>query len=426
MIFYILFFLYSIFEVRNYIKYYKLKNKINKQIKNKNDLYLSKKNEISLLVHNTLNLLDYLTNLDETKTIKIIEQLFYDKIDISKITYFNLYNALCYYVYNKTNLNFPQSARIFSLINNIENKIGLKFIKKEIKQDYIKASKNYFNYWYHPFILIFIKKILKFTFHLFMLFIGFKYFISDNLIIYNNINNRDENDKKNIILFHCSVAGALSLIVVILKMRKKYNLIIPEIPGFSWNYYYDNDIKGLDYYNNILINYVKKENLNNLNLISHSLGGITLMKFYYKCVLTTNLKIDNIFFCESPVFPIYIFKLHSESYDLIKSIKNYLKNFQFMDILIIPFLQRDVYVQYYVNMDINMFDSCFFYKETDTKINIILVDNDNKIPSDFYIDYLKSKNLLDKINTKIFENNSHGAFLYNKNIQDFVLDELDR
>lgn len=91
----------------------------------------------------------------------------------------------------------------------------------------------------------------------------------------------------------------------------------------------------------------------------------------------------------------------------------------------IPFLHRDIYVQYYINKDINIFDSCYFYKETETEINMILVDKDNKIPTDFYIDYIKNFDLEEKINLKIFENNTHGSFLYKKNIQDYVINKLD-
>lgn len=426
MVYYILlflFFIYGIFEIINFIKYNKFKKEVESQLYTKKNLYLSDKNEKRHIGFNILNLIEYLNNTNKNNITKIIEQLFYDKIKITEIRFVNLYEALCYYIYNQLNLSFQKSQTIFSLINNIEQKIGFTFKRDFIKQEYIKVTRNKFQFWYQPFILIIIKYFLKLLFHLFMKILKFESYKENNLIIYTNNNL----NKKNVVLFHCSVAGALSLILLIKRMKNDYNLIIPEIPGLSWNYYYDlQKINNLDYYNDIVINFIKRKNLNNLNLICHSLGGITCLKFYNQIIFKNPfIKINNIFFCEAPAFPIYIFKLHSESYDIFKSIKYYIKNCYLFDLLIIPFLQRDIYVQYYVNMDINTFDSCFFYKESDTKIHLILVDKDSKIPTDFYLDYLQNKNLLDKIETKLFFNSRHGSFLYKKNIQDYLIEKLN-
>ena len=245
----------------------------------------------------------------------------------------------------------------------------------------------------------------------------FNYETKDNYIIYYP--KEIDNNKKTLVIFHCSVAGGLSLLKVIYKFKDKYNLIIPEIPGLSWNYYYDN-IKNFEYYNDILIEFLDKNFKNKkINLLSHSLGGITCLKFYH--AFNKN-NIDKIFLVESPILPLYIYCLHCQSYDLNSVFANRL----IFDIIIIPFLHKDIYVQYYINKNVNNINSVLYFDDGNNSENhIILVDKDNKIPTEFYKYYIEKNNLMEKTNLKIFNNCSHGDFLLNNEMQTYIFSKLD-
>ncbi len=399
-----------------YNKYINLKN----NALNKQKVILNDKN----LCINQIRLINNFTNYNYN-IIKCIEQLFYNKINYKNITKNNLLTALSYKIYHRTNLNFQQNKKIHDLIKEIELKINHKFIDNmNYNQDFIKVAHNNFMCWYQPLFLILFKNILKWVFHLWMVK-NFNYEVMENNYVIYHSKKIDPN-KKTLILFHCSIAGGLSLIKFISKIINNYNLIIPEIPGYSWNYYYNdmNNIYDMEFYNEQLINFIDNK-FNNIrfNLISHSLGGITCIKFYYqyKFKLQKNNLISKIIFIESPILPFNTYKLHCESYDL----KTLLNNYSVFDILSIPFLQRDLYVQYYINKNVNNLNCSYYFDDDNIESHVVLVEKDNKIPTEYYKYFLEKKNLDKVANLKIFNNYTHGSFLINNEIQNYIIKILN-
>ncbi len=402
-----------------YLEYRNYKNYKNITKYNNNDFLIFDTNQDKILCRNQKILLDNYIKSNYNLE-KSIEQLFYDKISYKEITYNNLYSALSYKIYHREILNLEENNNIIQLINLIENNLSHKFINDYKYQEFLKVTKSNFNYWYQPYFLKLLKISIKFPFHLWMLY-HFNTYKNGNYLIYYP--DFDKN-KKNLVLFHCSVGGAFSLIKFIIKYKDKYNLIIPEIPGVSWNYYYECDrIYNLEYYNDILIKFLEDKIPNQqINLLSHSLGGLSCTKFYYQFTNyeTKNMDlIKKIFFVESPFLPFYIFLLHCESYDLTKLFNNY----SYSDVLCVPFLHKDLYVQYYINRNINNLNCCYFFN-SDIETHVILVEKDNKIPTEYYKYFIETNDLHHKANLKIFKNKIHGAFLISDEMQTYIDNSL--
>ncbi len=404
---------YGYFEYNNYKNYRNITNSIH------NDFIICNTNQNNTLKKNQKKLLD--TYIESNYNLeKSIEQLFYNKINYKNITYYNLYSALAYKIYHQENLNINEKNSIDALICSIETKLNCQFSRHIEYQEFIKVTKHNYKYWYHPFIFNLFKNTVKMPFHLWMT-LYFNTYNKDNYVIYYP--NQFDKNKKNLILFHCSVAGAMSLVQVIRKYKNKYNLIIPEIPGLSWNYYYKTKIQDMEYYNDILINFIEEKIPNQkINLISHSLGGLTCTKFYYQFTHyeTKNFDlISKIFYVESPMLPFYIFLLHCESNDL----NNIFNNFSYSDFVSVPFLHKDIYVQHYIHKNINNLNSCYFF-DNNIETHVILVEKDNKIPTEYYKYFLEKNNLATKANLKIFENRIHGAFLVSQEMQNYIDNSL--
>lgn len=394
---------YAYFEYDNYKKHNELiKSIYDSEINSNITEYKHRSFQIQNFINCNIILND---NLEIT-----IKQWFYNKKEIYEISYDDLYNFFKILFYNCENLSYKHTELIYNCIDKIENKLNLKFQKGIKYNDYIKVGTNDFKIWYVPFVGNLIKSNLKHIFGLWMKFNNFNLINLDNNY---KVWYRNNNSKNNLCAFHCSILGASSLMLFINKIKNlDYNIYIPEIPGICYDSFV-NKIRKIEYYNDLLYEYFVSNNITNIDMIGHSFGGMCLTKFFYKY----NYIINKTIFIEAPVFSINVFKLHNESIEL-----NRVRHFW-----IIPLMHRDPYVMFYFYKNVDILNTNIYLEYLDKinkKINIILVDLDDKIPSIDYLNYVNKYNS-DKVNLKIFNNNSHGAFLYKDSMQKYVISLLN-
>ena len=165
-------------------------------------------------------------------------------------------------------------------------------------------------------------------------------------------NGYDPKRGKPIVFFHASVGGVTLQICTLQRYSKKYNLIMPDIPGMNFTDSGDIPFTMEKVCNTVvdLINnkYTENYTINKINLMGHSLGN----NFCCNMINKYPRMIDNFFCIEGQIFFHRSLKVYNEfEYSIF--------DIPITDILSFPLLHRDMYVQYFIQRLLKANESLF-------------------------------------------------------------------
>lgn len=308
------------------------------------------------------------------------------------------------YVSNKLSI-------INKLIVTIEDKLGYKFkLSNEDRFLYRKWGSNFIKFSFRPLALQIPLKIIVWIIHLvFTLYLGFKWTQTSNIGFLTNISDPS---RKTILFIHGIGFGYVPYIQVLMELNKKYNLIIVVLPNISaYNYYGDINYSyfpPIEDLSNSLYDFLEKNKLNDLILLSHSFGT------YVTQIIRKDQKskiFNKIILVDPIIFWIGCFKmsLHVDN----PFIKKYPIIERLLDNLISFMIYQCLYLKYVLfrvmfGPDFWIYDA----KElSNTNITIILEKNDYIIPAELL--YNKIKNYV-KCYYFELDGMTHGTILMEK------------
>jgi hypothetical protein len=287
--------IWSIFEFTNWINYifiyFKLlkttKKSINeKQINNYIDeIKNCNKNEIENIIISSIS---YEKNILIKKNYENLENL---TISLTEINYIIKKYMLC----NKLEYRIDEIREI------IENKLNIKFIDSNNNNNYIinEWGQIFIYFTFIPlFLSLFLNSVSSLIHYYMIYFLKFKYEIFDNNSLGILHNSYDPN-KKTILFIHGFGFGYIPYINSLIQLQKNYNLIIIILPNIS-SYLYSSDILFDDHkIINLIYNFIKKYNYNELTILSHSFGTLIshmLMNDKRSKIIKKNVSIDPVYF----------------------------------------------------------------------------------------------------------------------------------
>lgn len=395
---------YMICEGINMFKYYVTKSYVDKY-------YHQPKVNKTLRLTVANKLIDNILMYDKDPK-RFVENLFYNKIPFEQIPKNYLIKVLGGLIFAKNQLSIMETIIIYRFIEMMETKTNTKFKNNyNINLPHIKFGDNQIITWYQPFGVIMMKLFVRKLFNAYLHKLGFKRHNLDNgFVVWIRV---DDNIKYNpLILFHCSIGGCIPYSGMIHKIMEGRILILPEIPGVSWENYV-HEPPTLNYMADMLHDKINDLKLIKYDVMCHSFGWALCTKYFYKY----HSEINKIVCVEASVILNHALNVYSEFYDVTCGLNSPDK----LGKLCIPFLHRDVYLQFYFQKDLSIYDSILIDREEEIgkDIHLILVDKDDKIPTAYYDYYIKKKNLPYKV--KIFNNRYHASFVYDMEIQNYML-----
>ena len=390
MLYYIIcIFIYIIIELINIIKYYIIYEKINNKyiIFDKIKSNFKKEFLIDLCTYgyDYLNLKDLFFNKIKIKDI--------NKKDITKCYYEMTTN---YYTNNKYYKKLSQCVDI------IEKKYNLNFsTTSKLSKNRLKWRKMNIRCIYSPLLL----DIIKFFFRQYgnnnLYNLKFKkYDLKKNYTIWTN--GYDKKKGTPIVFFHCSIGGLIFYEKLLNEWHDKFNLIMPEIPGMSWQKYSSN-IPSINEMTNMLFNFIdiNYPTISKFNFVGHSFGSnITAY-----VINTRPDRVKNALIVEGGVF-IPNLLLNVTDYNTLS-----IYDVKLNELVFYPFYYGCLYVQYYFQKELSMNNMLFAENSFKSSFNIhfIYSQNDVKLDPKPQIKYIKKKKI--KCKYTLFTNCVHGSLI---------------
>jgi pimeloyl-ACP methyl ester carboxylesterase len=402
---------YGIYTLSELYSYYK--HKI--MVKNLNDftVAIAKTTDKQLRETTIDNIIEH-----DKDSKKFCEHLFYNKISFDNIPRNLLVHSFSTMLFMKNNFTKDEQNEIEKYINKFETRHNVILKNKyDDSIPYIVFGKTKIFTWYKPlFIKLFLYCIKK-IFNKWLSKLGFiKQQFPNGYVVWIRICSEVNKLYDPLILFHCSIGGSISYSHLIPKLMVGRTLILSELPGISWeNYVYQPPI--LAEVADNLHSVIMQHGISQYNLLCHSFGGLLCIKYFYRY----HNEVKKIICIESAVIVNHAFNIYSEFYDM--SVNS--KSRDLIQLMCTSITHRDPYIQFYLHRDLSVSDTILLGREEEKnkEIHIILADNDDKIPTHYYSHYIKSKKL--PYIVKIFEQRMHGAFLVDKEIQDYVFNVLN-
>lgn len=303
-----------------------------------------------------------------------------------------------------------EGIKIFT--NNSHHKKRLRYQKHELVS------------WFNILPIYLLTQIVRIIVSIYMHIIRYKsYKINHNglKIWYTQF---DPNKGTPLVFFHPSVGGVSLQFTILNHLRKNYNIIMPEIPGIAFIDNYDKPPSLSEIINNvhdfILTKYFETHNIDEsklkINIMGHSLG-CTICGAYINMYPKN---INNFFCIEGQIF-------FPRAFRLIEDFESKIEDIPTEDLITVPLLHRDLYVQYFIFKRVTLdYTMIFDLEEEDMKhikIHMYHIKNDRRILIRPQLEYALKKNI--QITYHLFDGNySHGSFVLNKTIRNYIINNI--
>jgi len=386
---YIIFIIYIFLELLYIIRYLILFIKLNnKKIKYDKISKNMKKAFLNDLYTNNYNYLN-------------IENIFFNKLQIQNINKKDIIKT-----YYEISTNYYKNLKYLKVLSKIFDKIEKKhkliFSKTSLmSKNRLKWKKMTLNSLYSPFLFDTLKLFLRIYRNNYLYNSGFtKHNLNKNYIIWTN--KYDIKKGIPIIFFHCSVGGLVFYEKLLNQWGDKFNLILPEIPGISWQ----NDtseLPSMKEMTNMLFNFLTNNygNIDKFIIVGHSLGS-NICSY----VINSNPNIIcKVLLIEPGVFiP-----------DLLINFSDF-NNLSILDINIseliyFPIYYGSIFVQYYFQREFSLNNMLFsdILKKLKLDIHFIYSGDDKKLIPKYQINYIIENNI--KCKYTIFKKYTHGSLI---------------
>jgi pimeloyl-ACP methyl ester carboxylesterase len=420
---------YIVIELVRYVRYLKIYNILNRLNRYGNDSRTqsvkkskSEKFNIDDKTDNYRKFLDDLENYPELMEDNI-KDLYCSQIELECINY----DDVCESFFDIVERDSSYINKIKKLVKKYKLYVKQHFKRnilptdKTTKSKKIKLRRSDINSWFQLLPMYSFIKTYDFLINIYMRIIGYSMVSYNGLNIWHN--GYDPKRGKPIVFFHASVGGVTLQISTLHKYSKKYNLIMPDIPGMNFT---DSGNIPLTMKKvcDTVIDFMKKQYTdkddcfeNKINLMGHSLGN------NFCCYLINRypILIDNFFCIEGQIF-------FHRSLKIYKEFERNIFDIPITDILSVPLLYRDMYVQYFIQRLLKA-DESFIYDLSNTNsshINIHMFHSktDKKFLIDAQLQYADIKDI--PLICHIFTGGQkHGAFILDSEFREYIFKQIE-
>lgn len=421
MFWFIILITYFIFEISNYIKYRLIFNKFN-NFRNKETVSIE---TINKYVDEIIN--DYKYHIDDLPLH--LDDHYYTPQNHDNTTRNSLASMLTqlFYYPNHNTIGEVENQKIQTIINIYEDKLQKKFKNIDIEyhvptHKYVKWSEDELLAWYKPLILLFLMKLVKLIFRLYLFYHGFQKLKTKLGITIWYI----ERPKQPCNLFiHASVAGLMIYPNFIKKLVKKNcSIILPEIPGICFENLFTEPLTIRQICDDI-VSFVVDLNIKHINLLAHSFGcsfASYIVNNHKQTFLNNKICFDKTIMIEGGILIPRIMKIFwevNQPFDVLW------KNLTWTDMITVLFLHRDLYSQFFIKRCTKLTDNILLGispYEYSGKVFMFMSQDDNKFITKSFVSYMKTKNIPFKY--KIYPNRRHGIFIADDEMQNDVIELL--
>lgn len=412
---------YTFIEIINYKKYtkkYKLFNDFSS-----NDIYeKTKLNKKIDVIHKDIkhSHAEFKSFIQEMfKEFKHIEKI--PKLSIIKCFIDNLcVSTICNDIHEK----------IKSMANDVENTIGIKFADVDNQLHpikYVNISKGKLISWYRPIFFQWCLSFIRTISSIHMQSMGFnKNVLNDGVIVWAKKTTSPE-----CFLFAPSCIGGITFYQLFIKsLCNKFsekNIYVLEIPGMAWTSYSSALPPSVSKVSSIVSNFIIENKIRKIDMFGHSFGTIILNHIaneQYSHLKENNVQIKKMIYIEGLLFYVKVFKtLSAIEMPLLDVLLGNNKS----DIFTMPLFQRDLHVKFYIKRYLSLSNSILCGDsqcEAECNFYALMAENDNKFITKDYVDYIEKKQL--NINYKVFEECSHGSFVWTSKMHQHLFDILSK
>lgn len=370
--FYAIFF-YLIVEYYRYIKYTKLKLKLNKM------LFLDSS---AICKSNNKKLLFDLENHILEPNLKDLSDLY----NVKSISKRNV-GLILYDVVNRDPIHKPQIKRIINKIDYNKDQI----ISKEL------------NSWFQPLFMDLIYTMYDKCMDIYLESIGYTKTRYKKCTIYQN---KFIESRETIVFFHASIGGIGIQINVLRTLDKNFNVIIPSL-----DLSFEGKIpKTVDAICDSVLMCIKKHNIDAFCVMGHSIGS----NFCCYMINAYPQKIKAFFCIEGQIFVHRAFRSLKSCDDLF--------NIPICDVLSILLLHRNIYTQFFIRKIMRL-GEIFIYSNPNIPIHMFHSKYDTKFDIDSQIEYSRLKDI--PITCHIYKGKDHGSFIMDKGFREYVFEQIN-
>lgn len=411
---------YAFLEYVNYIKYQKKHNELNNY--RNNHIFDEKEmnKRISILCEDIEG--------EHIDVETFVREMFQGDNSVSEISREEMYEAVVDNIYASIT-NGIDAQQVNRIINLLEKKLKIKFkpVANAVVNAHMSIAKDDIVAWYRPFIFNLGLKFSKLPSELYFTYaMNFKRItLKDDIVVWvrKGVNNIDN---KGILFIPACIGGITFYPYFVSKIDKSQTIFIPEIPEMSWNRCAKIIPPNMSTISKEITKFVIGSGVKILNIMGHSFGTIVMnhiINEHYEKIKSANVKLNKIVYVEGLLYYVKVFSTINTIEDPIHKI---LSSEYSSDIATMSLFQRDLYVKFYIKRCLTLTYS-LLSGETDCEkecgMHSIMCSRDNKFITKDYVRYIDSK----KLNMKytIFEDCTHGSFVWNNIIQKHVLDLLN-
>lgn len=361
----------------------------------------------------------------ENENIEIdifVKEMFKGLSDINNISYDEIYNALHDNMYSVDNKNIYR-CEIEKIISTLEKKLNIKFLNRnENVNKHVTIHKDDILAWYRPLLFNIGLKLAKTPSEYYLKnVLGFKRVcLKDGIVMWIK-----PGSEKCVLFIPACIGGITFYPYFIKKIDQSNTIMIPEIPEMSWNNGRNIIPPNLSEISHEIINCVIDNNIKSLNMIGHSFGTIVMnhiVNQQYIYLKSNNVKLDKLIYIEGLLFYANVFSTLNTIEDPFHKI---LVGNARADITTMSLFQRDLYVKFYIKRCLSLMHSVLSGAsecEKECKVYALMGSDDNKFITKDYVNYIENRKL--PIKYKVFDGCMHGAFVWNNEMQQHVLNIL--
>ncbi len=405
--------LYILFESYLFIRHWNIHNKFDKYKLNdfSRNRMLKMDQKFDILIDDIKS-----DHIDVTEFIHDMHNPNTKLTDLSRDSMFAMLKENIYFPHNV--LYDYQITKINETINLCEQKLNHIFSNDIKPYRYYQIASEKFNSWYKPIFLKVLMFGLKTMTEFNMCRFGYhQYDLGDGLVAWIKTGSSE-----CITFFPPSIGGITFYQSFIKQIKTDKTICLFELAGMSWKHYVT-DPPDMNTIANHVTTFLIKLQIKKVNMFAHSFGGVVMSHIINnECFDKHSIKLNKTIYIECPLFHIGIHKtLKNITKSWYKIIQDAYDNF------IIMFLfHRDIYVQFYLQRQMNLCDSILMgttnYEKTG-KIYSLMAQNDFKFDTQEYVNYITKKQL--NIQYFIYPDCAHGAFTYHLGMQQKVLEILN-
>lgn len=351
------------------------------------------------------------------------ENMYYVPIEIEDIPRGKMFKWVAYNLYFKSmwQLSHEQQNHASEVLIKLEEKLNIQF--KDVNDPsiyFLKFGNNKIECSYRPSIICSYLDLMKDACYMALYLMNFdKYKVKGTNITYFHYYNKE--NTKTVMFIHGLGFGIEPYLYYILRLRRKYNLIVPILPNISNMEYmrsttkitYEKLFPEYDTWRNIMKHILIKHNIEKINFIGHSFGTIILSSLLQNDMIKN--RTDKTVYMEPVCFIDKAYKIYRYINDPQEG------NYGMISKIFNKFIYDDIYLRY-VTQRFLLGPEFWVHDYNDMSNNsfVIVSEKDQVVPSEDIYEKMKKYNI-----KCMYLKESYHADMFMSNKYCDVFDQID-